>query len=261
MDFSGKAVLITGSSTGIGRASALEFAKRGASYIGINYLRSKKDPGDAAEETKNLVEAAGGQAVIFEGDVSAENTAAALVDSFYKEFGRIDILANCAGTTKFIDFADLDALTTDVWQKIMSTNLYGPFFLIRAAAKIMKAQGSGSIVNVSSLAALTTQGSSIPYNMSKTALMHLTRCLVGTLAPEVRINCILPGTVSDSNWFAGNADGETFKKAIHKGGENVPLDRDGKCIDYAKAICFFASEQAEYCTGSCLVVDGGIYNK
>ena len=257
MDFTGKAVLVTGSSTGIGRASVIEFAKRGAAYVGINYLRSQKDPGNFAEETKSLVEAEGSKAVIFEADISTEKTATGLIDDFYKEFGRIDVLVNCAGTTEVLDPTDLDAITPELWNKIMGTNVYGLFYLIRAASKIMKKQGSGSIVCVASLAALGTGGSCIPYNISKGSIVHLVECLVKPLAPEVRINCILPATVSDSNWWTGSEAGLAFRERQKKGADNIPLKREGASADYAKAIVFYASDEAGYCTGSYLPVDGG----
>ena len=253
MDFSGKAVLITGSSSGIGKATAIEFAKNGASFVGINYLHAK----DSAEETKRLVEAAGSKAVVIQADVSNEKQAGGLVESFYKEFGRLDILVSNAGTTEIVDRSNFDALTTEVLDRVMHTNLYGPFFCTRAASKIMKEQGSGNIVIVASIAAVTLGGSSIPYNLSKVALLRLVELLTKPLSPEIRINCVCPGTVSDSNWFSGSELAMSLKKRVDEGGANSPLKRNGMSLDYAKAILFFASEQSEYCTGSYLVVDGG----
>jgi len=251
MDFTGKAVLVTGSSTGIGRATAVEFAKKGA-CVGINYAHSET----SARETLRLVEAAGGKGVIFKADVSSSQEANDLVLNCHKEFGRLDVLVSNAAITEFIDFSDLDAVTPELWDKVLSTNLYGPFFCMRAAAKIMKEQGSGSIVTVSSVGGMNPYGSCIPYSVSKAGLLHLTRCMARILAPNIRVNCVIPASVSDSNWFANNgggADGNVFQGAE----ERSPLKRNGESLDYARAIVFLASEDASYCTGTSLLVDGG----
>src|SRR6202012_397616 len=125
-------------------------------------------------------------------DITDSFAIEALVTDVTKRFGRLDILVNDAAFNKAIPFPDLDSLTLDVWDKIMAVNLTGPMRLTKAVAPIMKAQGQGRIVNISSVAGLNPTGSSIAYAVSKAGLIHLTRCMAVALAPETLVNCVAP---------------------------------------------------------------------
>ncbi len=246
-----KVVLVTGASVGIGRAAAIALGSQGARVV-VNYVQAE----DSARETVEAVIAAGGQAVACQGDVSREADAKRLVDFTVATYGRLDVLVNNAGITAFIPFSDLDGATAEVWDRLYRTNVEGAFFCSREAAKVMKAQGKGSIINLSSRAGMRPVGSSIPYSVSKAAVLHLTQCLAVTLAPEVRVNCISPGVIDNTRWNAGR---ENFDPdAYRQNAESItPLARMGVPEDIAKAVLYLASEDSSFCTGVNLPVDGG----
>ena len=162
MQLEGKAAIVTGSGTGVGRATALALAERGCSVL-VNYSRSK----DAAEEV--AAEAAGKdvQSLAVRADVSQDDDCRQLVETATREFGRLDVLVNNAGTTSFIPHSDLEKVTADDWTTILGVNLVGPFQCTRAAAPALKADGGGQVVNVSSVAGVYGTGSSIRPPRSK----------------------------------------------------------------------------------------------
>lgn len=251
MSFKGKTVIVTGGSAGIGREAAIRFAARGASVV-VNYVSSEQD----ARETLSLIESEGGTAMICQANVSKVEDAERLVATAAAAYGRVDVLINNAGATSFVPYADLDALTPEVWERIYSVNVFGAFYCSRAAAKEMKKNGGGSIVNNASLSGHRTVGSSIPYATSKAAVLHLTRCLAVTLGPDVRVNSVTPGYISDSRWSKGreNFDAEAFNA---KTASITPMKRTGSVEDIAKAMVFLASDEATFITGTDLRVDGG----
>ena len=253
MSFEGKTVLVTGGSAGIGREACRRFAERGAAVM-INYASSEKD----ALETLSIIEKAGGKAAICRADVSREDQADRLVADTVAAFGRLDVLINNAGATKFVPYADLDALTADVWERIYQVNVMGTFFCSRAAAKEMRKTGGGVIVNNASLSGHRTVGSSIPYAVSKAGVLHLTRCLAVTLGPDVRVNSVTPGYITDTRW---NKDRENYDAdAVNaKTAAVTPMKRTGAAADIAAAMVFLASDEATFITGSDLRVDGGRY--
>jgi 3-oxoacyl-[acyl-carrier protein] reductase len=191
MDLKGKAAIVTGSATGVGRATALELARRGCAVL-INYSRNSAGAEKVVEEIKPL----GVPTLAVRADVANDADCKAMVAAAEKAFGRLDILVNNAGTTRFINHSDLDAVTDDDWNNILGVNLRGPFQAARAARKLLDASGAGHIVNVSSVAGLRALGSSLPYCASKAALNNLTLALSRALAPKIRVNAVAPGFIT-----------------------------------------------------------------
>ena len=196
MNLKGKVALITGGGTGIGREIGLAFAREGAS-IAVNYSRSEKDALSTVQDMRDL----GVSAITVKADVSQDAQVRGMVNEVVKEFGRLDILVNSAGTTTFIDASNLEGLTEDMWDKTLAVNLKGTFFCCRAVVSAMKINDGGSIINISSIAGTTGIGSSMAYSASKAGVICLTKSLARTLAPEIRANTIAPGFV-DTRWTA-----------------------------------------------------------
>jgi 3-oxoacyl-[acyl-carrier protein] reductase len=247
-------VLVTGASVGIGRHTAIAFARRGGRVV-INYRQSGEDAG----ETLALVEKAGGSGKIIRADVSREDEALRLVNEAAAFLGGLDVLVNNVGITEFIPFPDLDAVTGELWDRLYRNNVESIFFCSRAAAKIMKGQEKGgSIINLSSVSGMLPRGSSIPYSVSKAAVIHLSRCLSQVLAPKIRVNCISPGVIQNTRWNAGNKDfnPETYQA----GAANIPLRRLGQPEDVAEAVYYLGSEASSFVTGVNLPVEGGWAN-
>lgn len=237
---SGKVAIVTGSSSGIGKAVAQTFAADGASVV-INSSTSVEAGEALARELPD--------AVYVRADVSEEKQAQALVAAATKKYGHLDILVNNAGTTRVIPHADLDAVTDEVWRRILDVNLLGTWYMTRAAVPELRKSGGGSVVNVTSIAGLRPTGSSIPYAVSKAALNHLTRLLAAVLGPEVRVNAVAPGLI-DTPW---TKDWNEVRERVQK---TAPLARSGTPEDVAQA-CLLLS-RSSYCTGEVVVVDGGL---
>ncbi|MEE9556041.1 MAG: SDR family NAD(P)-dependent oxidoreductase, partial [Candidatus Adiutricales bacterium] len=158
MKVEGKAAVITGGGTGVGRATGLALGKLGCAVL-VNYSRSNKE----AEETAKDIEALGVKAIPFKADVADDAKCRAMIDKAVKEFGRLDILVNNAGTTSFIPHPDLDAVKDEDWDRIMAVNVKGTFQCARAARGPLEEAGEGEIINITSVAGLAGTGSSIPY--------------------------------------------------------------------------------------------------
>jgi len=249
MDLGGRVAIVTGGGTGIGRATSVRLAKSGAKAVVVNYSRSASDAESTAEELRSI----GSEAVPYRADVADESMVKAMVASTVERFGRLDVLVNNAGTTHFIPHPDLDALTDEVWNDILSVNLKGTFFCCRAAAPELTKTG-GAIVNVASIAAHRASGSSIAYAVSKAGVVQMTRALALALAPDVRVNSVSPGLVS-SRWFsksfgedAAAAQEEVFARA-------TPLRKIATPDDVAQAV--LALLENDLITGQDLVIDGG----
>ncbi|MFD7324490.1 SDR family NAD(P)-dependent oxidoreductase [Streptomyces sp. NPDC059875] len=237
-----RVALVTGSSSGIGAAVARRLADAGIRVV-VNSARSVEAGKALAAELPD--------AVYVQADVSDEAQAAGLVASAVEAYGRLDILVNCAGTTRFIPHDDLDAASPDVWRHLYDVNVIGVWQTITAAVPHLRAKGAGCVVNISSQAGVRPGGSSIPYAVSKAAVNHMTKLLAKTLGPDVRVNAVAPGFV-DTPWFDG-VEGADDAKA-HVAGA-VPLRRVGRPEDIARAV--FDLTNASYITGEVLLVDGG----
>jgi 3-oxoacyl-[acyl-carrier protein] reductase len=246
-DLKGKTALVTGGASGIGLATTELFLRCGAA-VAVNHLAD--DP-RGAQEIERL-KAAGHKVVGAPGNVAKPGEAEKMVAGALDRLGRLDILVNNAGTPATrepIDFSNLDAMTEERWQAILSTNLIGPYRCTHAAAAALKA-AKGAVVSTASIAGLNAVGSSIAYGASKAALINMTRNLARALAPEVRVNAIAPGLV-DSPWTKEWPE-ERKRASIDK----TPLRRMVKPEDIAQAMLFLAI--APMVTGHTLVVDGGL---
>ena len=244
----GKVALVTGAAVGIGRAIAVAYGREGAKVV-VNYSKSRAE----AEETAALLRKAGGEPLLIQADVSQDTEAHNMVAKTLRTFGRIDILVNNAGITAFVDFADLDGLTDDVWDRLYRVNVKGTFFCCRAAAAPMKQQGHGRIINLASVAGLWPQGSSIAYCCSKAAVVQLSKCLAKTLGPEIQVNVIAPGFIAETRWNVGRPN---LDATLAKAAQGAPLKRAGTAEDIADAALFLAT-RGDFMTGDVMVVDGG----
>jgi 3-oxoacyl-[acyl-carrier protein] reductase len=250
MDLSGKAAIVTGGGTGVGRATALELARGGCSVL-VNYSRSR----DEAESTAAEIEALGVKAIVVQADVSDDSACRAMVDKGAKAFGRIDVLINNAGTTKFVLAPDLDLVSDEDWQRIFAVNVIGPFHCARAVKGPMLASGGGQIINVSSVAAFAAKGSSIPYAASKGALNNLTVALARALAPKIRVNAVAPGFIT-GRWLEKGL-GAAYEGAKKTVAQQCPLEKVSDPSDIAAAIMSLVTG-SPMVTGQVLVVDGGM---
>ena len=249
MELAGRVAIVTGGGTGIGRATALRLARSGAGAVVINYSRSA----DAAEATARDVRSAGADALVVKADIADESQVKAMVGRAVEHHGRLDVLVNNAGTTRFIPHPDLDALTDEVWNDILGVNLKGTFFCCRAAAPELKKTG-GAIVNLASIGAHRASGSSIPYAVSKAGVLQLTRALALALAPEVRVNSVSPGLVA-TTWFSRQFGEEAAAAQEESFAKTTPLGKIASADDVARAIVSLLEN--DLVTGQDLVVDGG----
>jgi len=245
MDLHGKVALVTGSATGMGRAIALELARAGAN-VAVNYTRSEVE----ARQTLADVQSAGVRGLLIRADVSDDAAVRAMVGRTVEELGRLDVLVNNAGTTVFVDYADLEALTDEVWRKILGVNVMGTFYASRAAAKVMLEQKSGCIVNMASVSGLSGLGSSIPYSVSKAGVISLTKTFARALAPHVRVNAIAPGVV-DTRWVEGRTE------FVERARSRTPFGRVATPADVAEVALALVTN-AGFVTGQVIVVDGGL---
>jgi 3-oxoacyl-[acyl-carrier protein] reductase len=243
MDVTGKTVLITGGCTGIGKSCALKLAALGAN-VAVNYSRSAGE----AEETVREIAAMGRKAKAYKADIAKDAEVRSMAAQVVSEFGGIDVLVNNAGRTHYIDFADLDGVTEERWDEIFDTNVKGTFMVTRACAPALKKAG-GCVVNVSSIAGISGKGSSIPYAVSKAAVINLTKGLARALAPQVRVNSVAPGIVN-TRWVAGKDD------HIKRMSEGTLLGRVAEADDAAEAILGLVLH-GDFITGQTVVVDGG----
>ncbi|MFE1601375.1 SDR family NAD(P)-dependent oxidoreductase [Methylobacterium sp. ID0610] len=246
-NLAGQCVLVTGGASGIGLAAVTLFARNGAT-VALNHLPEDQRGPEAAARLADE----GLRVLAIPGNVAAAGEAEDLVGRAVAALGGLDVLINNAGTPgthQPIAFSDLDAMTEDFWQTILSTNLIGPYRCARAAARALKAR-RGAIVNTASVAGLGRRGSSIAYSASKAGLVNLTRSLARALAPEVRVNAVAPGLV-ETPWteaWPPERKQATLARTL--------LARLAKPEDIAEAMLFLAAGAA-YMTGETLVVDGG----
>jgi 3-oxoacyl-[acyl-carrier protein] reductase len=216
MNLEGCAAIVTGAGTGVGRQTAIKLAEQGCSVL-VNYSRSR----EGAEQTAEECEKRGAKALAFQADVSQDQECRAMVANAEKAFGRLDVLINNAGFTKFVAHSDLDGLDTSDWQKILNVNLMGPFLCARAARALLDAGNGGEIVMTSSVAGLVGMGSSIAYCASKAGLNNLTVTLARALAPKIRVNAIAPGFI-DGEWLK-EGFGDAYEKIRDSMIERTPL--------------------------------------
>lgn len=234
-----RVVLVTGSTSGIGEATARLFAQRGDVVV-FNSVTSVEVGERLAAETPD--------SYYLQGDVKESDDCERLVYSVLERSGRLDVLVNNAGTTHVIDHRDLASASVAVWREIFEVNVFGTWQLSVAAMDALR-QSHGAIVNVSSVAGVRPTGSSIPYAASKAALNHMTQLLARSVGPEVRVNAVAPGLI-DTPW---TQDWDSVRSAVSA---RAPLRRSGKPEDVADVIYLLAT--TSYVTGEVVLVDGGL---
>jgi 3-oxoacyl-[acyl-carrier protein] reductase len=243
----GKIVLVTGEATGIGRAIVLALAREGAA-VAINYSRSEAE----ARETARLAEQAGVRALAVRADVTREASVREMVEHVARELGGLDGLVNNAGWTQRVPHRQLDDLTDEIWERVLATNLRGPFYCVRAAVPHMERRGGGAIVNITSVASATGTGSSMAYAASKAGLDTLTKSLARALAPaRIRVNAVAPGLLG-----TGFGGGIITPDVLELTGRVTPIGRPVRPEEVADAVVFLLANPAM--TGSTTTVDGGL---
>jgi 3-oxoacyl-[acyl-carrier protein] reductase len=246
MELRGKAALVTGGGTGLGKEISLKLARDGAD-VAIAYSKSVGEASATVEEIKAL----GRRAIALRADVSRSSDVTGLLEGVLREFGRLDVLVNNSGYTEFVDFKDLDGIGEEVWDRIMEVNVKGAFLVSRAAAPALRAAGQGRIVNITSVSAIKPGGSCIPYSVSKAAEMMLTKCLAIALAPEITVNAVAPGLM-DTRW--GRLWGDEHLELIAGAS---PLGHLATLEDIAETALYLI--RSDSLTGQSIVVDSGGY--
>lgn len=242
--------IVTGSSSGVGAACVRQLSARGWNVV-INFSRSAA----AAQAVAADCEAAGAETLVMQADVADDASCRALVAAAVERFGRIDALVNNAGTTKFVNHADLEGLTPDDFTDIYRVNTVGAFQMTRAAAPHLKAAGHAAVVNVASIAGIKGIGSSIAYAASKGALITMTKSLARVLGPEIRVNAVCPGFIQ-GDWLREGMGAETYDRSKAYLESSVPLKLTATADTVAESILMLI-EHASIVTGETLLLDGG----
>lgn len=238
-EFAGRVVLVTGSSSGIGEQVARRFSALGATVV-VNSSSSV----EAGERVSRELP---GESSYVQADISDAEQCHALIDAVVDRHGRLDVLVNNAGWTARVDHRDLDALTDEIFTKTFEVNVFGTWFLTKAAMPHLKASDDGNVVTITSVAGVRPVGSSIAYAMSKAALNHMTLCLAKSHGP-VRFNAVAPGLVV-TPWTEDWQD-------LHEGIAKVnPVPRIAMPDDVAEAV--LALVRNRYVSGEVMLVDGG----
>ncbi|MBV9860639.1 MAG: SDR family oxidoreductase [Alphaproteobacteria bacterium] len=246
MDLRGAVALVTGGNGGLGQRICHALAREGV-HVAVMYAQSR----DAAESVaRELTSRHQVNAATFACDITDRAAVQTVVEDVSGRFGRLDILVNDAAYNKAIPFSDLDGLTPEVWDKIIAVNLTGPMHLTKAVAPVMKAQGRGRIVNISSVAGIGPTGSSIAYAVSKAGLIHLTRCMAVALAPETLVNCVAPGLLEGTRATA-NLRPDQVERSAAASLLKKPADKED-CAEMVVTMC-----RTDTMTGQTIVIDSG----
>jgi NAD(P)-dependent dehydrogenase (short-subunit alcohol dehydrogenase family) len=257
MSTDGLNVIVTGSASGLGAATAAILAKAGARIV-INYSSSQKE----AEQTADACRSAGGEVVVVQGDVSRDEDCKRIVAAA-APWGRLDALINNAGTTKHMAHGNLDGLSAEDFQRLYAVNTIGPYQMIRAARALLQAGANASgrasaVVNVSSVAGISGVGSSVAYAASKGALNAMTLSLARALAPLIRVNAVCPGYI-DTPWFTKGRGVEGAKQVRDMVTAKVPLKVASTAEDVATLVAFLATPQSSNMTGELVRLDAGLH--
>lgn len=239
-DLEGRVAIVTGSSSGIGEAVA-----RHLSLAGVNVVVNSST---STTQGQRVAEALPTDSIYIQADISNAHQCQGLVDQALRRFGRLDILVNNAGWTSSVDHKDLEGLTDDILRKTFEVNVYGTWWVTKAAMPHLKESPDGNVTNVTSTAGIRPMGSSIAYAMAKASLNHLTRLLAKSHGP-VRVNAVAPGLV-DTPW---TADWDDMRELV---ASRAPAGRSGTPDDVAAAAMSLITNS--YVTGEIFVVDGGM---
>lgn len=253
----GLTVIVTGSASGLGAASAAILAQQGARLV-INYSSSQKE----AEQTADVCRTAGAEVVVVQGDVSRDEDCRKIVAAA-APWGRLDALINNAGITKHMDHGNLDGLSAEDFQRIYAVNTIGPFQMVRAARSLLEAAAeqsgrASSVVNISSVAGVAGIGSSVAYVASKGALNSMTLSLARALAPAIRVNAVCPGYI-DTPWFTKGRGADAANKVREMVTAKSPLKIASSADDIAELVCFLASPESRSVTGEIMRIDAGAH--
>ena len=241
-----RVALITGGGTGIGAATALCFAKRGAA-VAVHFHTSQH----AASEVVERIESLGGRAVAVCGNLTNSVEASSVVDAAVEHFGRLDILVNNAGSP--IARTSLETCSDELWMEALATNLSSAFFVARRAIPHLRQSGNGAIVNNLSLAVQTGGANGAgPFAIAKGGLQVMTRTLAKELAPQVRVNAVMPGVIETPHH-----ERFTTPSRMTQYMQETPLKRNGVPAEVAEAIVFLASDAARFINGALLDINGG----
>ena len=250
MRLANKVAVVTGSSSGIGQATAIRFAEEGAAVCVADL-----DVG-GGDETVAQIKAAGGRAFFHKADISSESEARELMNTAARELGGLDILVNNAAA--FV-FGTVETATEKDWDRILNVNVKGYAFCSKYAVLHMRKRGGGSIVNLGSISSFIAQPAFVPYNTSKGAVLQMTRCLAYDLAPDnIRVNCVCPGAIlTPATMRDAASKGLTKEQVVELYAALHFIKRMGDPREVANAILFLASDEASFITATPLMVDGG----
>jgi len=243
--FEGKTAIVTGSSRGVGRATALRLAEGGANVV-VNFLSNEAE----AFETVKMCKEKGGVALSVQGDVSEFLHAKEIANKTIEKFGRIDLLVCNAGIW---EGAPIEEMTEEVWNKVLNTNLKSAWAMTKACVPAIKKQASGAIVLVSSTAGQRGEANYSNYAASKGGQISFTKALATELCPKIRVNCVAPG------WIETAMVRPVFEDAAYKASviKSIPMNRMASTDDVALSICFLLSDWSRHITGEILNINGG----
>jgi 3-oxoacyl-[acyl-carrier protein] reductase len=251
VDLQGKVAIVTGSSSGVGAATAKLLASKGC-HVTVNYASSA----DAAKAVAAECESFGVGTLVCQANVAEDSDCRKLVDETLAKFGRLDALVNNAGTTKFVPHHKLDGLEKDDFFDIYGVNVVGPYQMVRAAEQALRGSGAASVVNVASIAGVRGIGSSIAYAASKGALLTMTKSLARVMGPEIRVNAVCPGFIQGEWLEKGMGDNyHKFKNSLEA---VTPLKLTCTAETVADSIVAFI-EGHSVVTGQHIILDGGHY--
>jgi 3-oxoacyl-[acyl-carrier protein] reductase len=250
MDMEGAVAIVTGSSSGVGAATARQLAERGC-HVVINYAHNEA----GARETQSACEGQGVETLVVKADVAKDDDCRRMAEQADRKWGRIDALVNNAGTTKFCEHGKLDGLDAADFQHIYGVNTVGAYQMTRAVVPAMRRGGRGAIVNVASIAGIMGVGSSIAYAASKGAMITLGLSLARVLGPEIRVNTVCPGFIQ-GEWLEKGMGSERYERTKAYIEKNTPLGLTTTPDNIAEAILYFLGG-ADVVTGETLILDGG----
>ena len=242
----GRAALVTGAGVGIGRAIAEVLADSGA-FVGLHCHRSL----NGAHQAIAAIHARGGHGIVLQADLSNAGQAAELVDHFVESAGRLDVLVNNAGSP--IERQRIEDCSLDLWRQVLDTNLTSAFIVTQRAIPHLKRSGHGAIVNNLSLSVQTGGANGAgPYAVAKGGLQVLTRTLARELAPDVRVNAVMPGVIETRHHEVFTAP-----ERLEQYRRETPLGRNGTADEVASAVLFLVSDAARFVTGALIDINGG----